>query len=158
MATTSVSERREQQAGHELEGPLPVLIVVTRLRLSHPRHRDAFLRAAASAIEQAADAPGNLGTEVLPQGNDVYWTRTAWSDRDAMVSFMTTEPHLGTMANLDEWCDEASFVEWEQPTPMFPEWTTAYDRLIRDGRSPTLNQPSPDHVTRSFAPLTANGT
>ncbi len=132
---------------------MSVLIVASRLRLSDARHRGKFLKAATAAIEQAAASSGNLGTEVLPQANDVYWTRTAWNDRDSMVAFMTAEPHLGMMGSLDEWCDEASFVEWEQPTPQFPEWSVAYDRLVRDGRSPTLSRPSPDHEERSFPPV-----
>ena len=132
---------------------MSVLIVATRLRLSDPRHRKGFLKAAAAAIKQATTTSGNLGIEVFPESNDVYWTRTAWNNRDSMMAFMTAEPHLGMMGNLDEWCDEASFVEWEQATPQFPAWSVAYDRLVRDGRSPTLSRPSPDHETRSFPPL-----
>ncbi len=134
---------------------MSVLIVATRLRLSNQRHRRGFLKAAASAIKQAATTSGNLGTEVFPEANDVYWTRTAWTDRNSMMAFMTAEPHLGMMENLDEWCDEASFVEWEQATPQFPEWSVAYDQLVSHGRSPNLSRPSPDHETRSYPPLTA---
>jgi heme-degrading monooxygenase HmoA len=132
---------------------LSVVIVVTRLRLRDPRHRGEFLKAAAAAIKQANGAAGNLGTGVLPEADDVYWTRTAWSDRDSMVVFMTAEPHLGMMGSLDEWCDEASFVEWEQSDPHMPEWPAAYDRLVSDGHSPTLSRPSPDHEARSFPPV-----
>ena len=132
---------------------MSVLIVVTRLRLSEPRHRRKFLKAAAGVIKQSTTTSGNLGTDVLPEANDVYWTRTAWNDRDSMLAFMTAEPHLGMMESLDEWCDEASFVEWEQPTPEFPDWMVAYDRLVSDGRSPALSRPSPDHGMRSFPPV-----
>jgi len=131
-----------------------VLIVVTRLRLSDPRHRRKFLKAAASAIKQSTNAPGNLGTEVFPQGDDVYWTQTAWSDRESMQAFVAADPHLGMMGNLDEWCDEASFVEWEQSTPQVSDWSVAYDRLVRDGRSAGLSRPSPNHEARTFPPLT----
>ncbi len=132
---------------------MPVLVVATRLRLSDPRHRREFLEAAAAAINQATATSGNLGVEVHSEANDVYWTRTAWTGRDSMLAFMTTQPHLGMMASLDEWCDEASFVEWEQPTPQFPAWSETYDRLVRDGRSSTLSQPSADHAARSFPPI-----
>ena len=114
---------------------MSVLIVATRLRLSGPHHRTKFLRAAAAAIRQSTTTSGNLGTEVLPEADDVYWTRTAWIDRDSMLAFVTAEPHFGMMGSLDEWCDEASFVEWEQSTPRFPEWSSVFDRLVRDGRS-----------------------
>ena len=134
---------------------MPVLIVVTRLRLSDPRHRRKFLKAAASAIKQSTNAPGNLGTEVSPQGDDVYWTRTAWGDRDAMTAFVTAEPHLGMMGSIGEWCDEATFVEWEQDSPDVPGWDVAFERLVGQGRAAVLSRPSPDHDARSFPPPVA---
>lgn len=134
---------------------MPVLIVITRLRLSDTRHRRTFLEAATAVIEQARNAPGNLGTGVSPDANDVYWTRTAWRDRASMTAFMTAEPHLGTMGSIDEWCDEAAFVEWEQATPQFPDWQAAFDRLVEHGRSAALSRPSPDHEARSFPPPSA---
>ena len=130
-----------------------MVIVVTRLRLSDPRHRRKFLKAAAAAIKQANSTSGNLGTGVLPDANDVYWTQTVWNDRGSMLAFITAEPHLGMMGSLDEWCDEASFVEWEQPTPQMPKWQVAYERLVREGHSSTLSRPSPDHGARSFPPV-----
>ena len=117
---------------------MPVLIVITRLRLSDTRHRRTFLEAATAVID-----------------HDVYWTRTAWRDRASMTAFMTAEPHLGTMGSIDEWCDEAAFVEWEQATPQFPDWQAAFDRLVEHGRSAALSRPSPDHEARSFPPPSA---
>ena len=72
-----------------------MFIFVTRLRLSDLRHRRKFLKDAADAIERATDDSGNLGTGVFPDANDVYWTRTARRDRDAMTAFMTAEPTSG---------------------------------------------------------------
>jgi hypothetical protein len=46
-----------------------------------------------------------------------------------------TEPHLGIMGSIDQWCDEAAFVEWEHATPDFPKWPAAFDRLVQQGRS-----------------------
>jgi hypothetical protein len=31
-----------------------------------------------------------------------------------MHAFVRTQPHLSTMANLDDWCDETTFADWEQ--------------------------------------------
>jgi hypothetical protein len=31
-----------------------------------------------------------------------------------MDAFVGSEPHLHTMSRIDDWCDEATFVEWEQ--------------------------------------------
>jgi len=134
---------------------LSVIVVVTRLRLCDPQHRKQFLQAAAAAIRQANSSPGILGTGVLPEAGDVYWTRTVWSDRASVVAFTTAEPHRSMMGSLDEWCDEASFVEWEQPTPLIPEWQVASERLVRDGRSAALSRPSADHQARSFPAIGA---
>jgi quinol monooxygenase YgiN len=131
---------------------MPVLIVVTRLRIRGSHHRKKFLKAAAQVIKQANKAAGNLGTGVFPDANDVYWTRTAWKDREAMMAFMTTEPHRATMANIDEWCDEATAVDWEQDTPHFPDWRAAFELLVRQGRAIPLARPSPDHEARAFPP------
>ena len=131
---------------------MSVLIVITRLRLSGPQHRRAFLTAAASAITQATHAPGNLGTGVFPDDHDVYWTRTAWSDRESLAAFVGAQPHLGMMGSIDEWCDEATFVEWEQETPELPGWPAAHARLVEGGRANALSRPSPDHEARSFPP------
>jgi len=131
---------------------MSVLIVITRLRISDPRYRRKFLKAAGAVIRQAKKAPGNLGTGVFPDANDVYWTRTAWTDRAAMSAFMSAEPHRSTMADTDEWCDEATVVDWEQDHTQFPDWQTAFDLLVEQGRVIPLAQPSPNHETRAFNP------
>lgn len=131
-----------------------MLIVITRLRLRDSEVRKKFLRAAGVVIRQATNTPGNLATEVMRDRNDVYWTRTAWSDRNSMVSFAEGEPHRGVMGSLDEWCDEATTVEWEQESPEFPDWAEISQRLMHDGRVSPLSQPSTDHVTRTFPPVT----
>jgi len=56
------------------------------------------------------------------------------------------------MRSIDEWCDEAAFVEWEQAVPHVPEWQAASDRLVGLGRATAPSQPSPDHGGRSFPP------
>ena len=127
-------------------------MVITRLRLKDVQFRDPFLEAAAEVFNQASQSRGNLQVEVLPDANDVYWTRTSWSDRDAMVAFMTSQPHRGAMRYISEWCDEATYVEWTQEDSAFPEWRLAYDRLVEGGRVTPLPHPSDSHATRSFPP------
>ena len=129
-----------------------MFIVITRFRLSDDRHRDYLFEAAVAVFAQATGSFGNLGTEVLPDANDVFWTRTAWSDRESVVAFMTTEPDRRAMGHISEWCNEATYVEWTQENSMFPEWRLAYDRLVEEGRVTPLPHPSDSHETRSFPP------
>ena len=134
---------------------MPV-IVVTRLRLSDPALFDEFFASAVAVTEQAENSDGNLGADVLADANNVFWTRSAWQARGPMQAFVGSEPHLATMARLDDWCDEATFVDWEQSDPSLPDWQTGYDRIIADGQVASLTRASDAHQTRAFpAPVTA---
>jgi hypothetical protein len=134
---------------------MPV-IVVTRLRLSDPALFDEFFAAAVAAVEQAQGTDGNLGADVLADANNVYWTRTAWQARGPMQAFVGSEPHLTTMSRIDDWCDEATFIDWEQDSPGLADWQTGYDRLIAAGQAASLSNASEAHHTRAFpAPVTA---
>ncbi len=86
----------------------------------------------------------------------MFWTLTAWQARGPMQAFVGSEPHLTTMARIDDWCDEATFADWEQSTPGLPDWQTGYDRLIANGQVASLTHASDAHQTRAFpAPVTA---
>ena len=134
---------------------MPV-IVVTRLRLREPELFDEFFASAVAVTEQAKNSDGNLGADVLADANNVFWTCTAWRARGPMQAFVGGEPHLTTMARLDDWCDEATFADWEQSDPSLPDWHTGYERLIADGQVASLTHASDAHPTRAFpAPVTA---
>jgi hypothetical protein len=128
------------------------VIVVTRLRLRDHAYLDEFFAAAVALLEQANNSPGVLGADVLAEENDAWWTTTAWQDRDSMVAYVNAEPHLSTMARLDDWCDEATFVDWDQTSPDRPDWQAAFEHLTEDGQSATLRHPSDAHATRAFPP------
>ena len=112
---------------------MPV-IVVTRLRLRDPALFDEFFGHAVAVVEQAQNSPGNLGADVLAEANNTYWTRTAWQERNLMNAFVGSEPHLGTMSRIADWCDEATFVDWEQASTDLPDWGTAA-LVCREGLS-----------------------
>lgn len=128
---------------------MPV-IVITRLRLRDPAFFDEFFQHAVAAVEQAQNADGNLAAEVLADVNSTYWTRTAWQDRARMNAFVGAEPHLTAMARIDGWCDEATFVDWEQAAPDLPSWQEGYERLVAEGQGASLTSPTPAHHSRNF--------
>jgi hypothetical protein len=130
---------------------MPV-IVVTRLRLKDPALLDDFFTAAVASLEQAKASEGGLGTNVLADANNAWWTLTAWQERRRMHAFVGSEPHRSTMARLDDWCDEATFADWEQDSPDLPDWQTSHRRLVADGLAASLTQPSDAHQTRAFPP------
>jgi hypothetical protein len=126
------------------------IIVVTRLRLRNPALLDEFFTHAAAVLEQAMKSEGNLGTDALAEAHDAWWSKTAWQDRAHMEAYTNTEPHLSTEALLDHLCDEATFVDWEQPSPDLPDWQTGWRHLVADGHSANLTAQSDVNQTRAF--------
>jgi hypothetical protein len=57
---------------------------------------------------------------------------------------------LSTRGLEDHLCDEAIFVDWEQDSSELPDWQTSWPRLLADGRSATLTDPSEANETRAF--------
>jgi heme-degrading monooxygenase HmoA len=128
---------------------MPV-VVVTRLRLKTPAVFDEFFAAAVAVVEQAQGSAGNLGADVLAEAHNTYWTRTAWQDRESMNGFVGSQPHLQTMSRIDGWCDEATFVDWEQTSAELPAWLDGYRRLVARGQSASLTSATVAHSTRDF--------
>lgn len=130
---------------------MPV-IVVTRLRLKDPALLDEFFTDAVTAIEQAMRSEGNLGADALADANNAWWSVSAWQDRSLMRAYVDSEPHLNIRARLDHYCDEATFVDWNQPSPDLPDWQTSWRHLTADGKAAELTQPSAANLTRDFPP------
>ena len=128
---------------------MPV-IVVTRLRLRDPAFFDEFFAGAVAVVEQAQGSAGNLSADVLADANNTYWTRTAWQGRAEMDSFVGAEPHLSTMGRIDDWCDEATFVDWEEASAGPLDWQDGYRRIVADGQAATLTHGTGAHNTRDF--------
>src|SRR5689334_15828948 len=120
---------------------MPV-IVVTRLRLKDPALLDEFFADAVAAIEQAQKSAGNLGADALADANNAWWTVSAWQGRDLMRAFVGSEPHQSIQGRLDHYCDEATFVDWEQDSPDLPDWQTSWRHLTTDGQVAGLTGPS----------------
>jgi hypothetical protein len=53
---------------------------------------------------------------------------------------------------LDHYCDEATFVDWEQDSPDLPGWQTSWRHLTADGQVAQLTHPSAANQTRDFPP------
>ena len=128
------------------------VIVVTRLRLKDPGLLDEFFTDAVAAIEQASKAEGNLGADALADANNAWWSVSAWHDRRLMRAFVTKQPHLAISLRMDHYCDEATFVDWEQDSPDLPDWQTSWRHLTADGQVAELTHPSNANQTRAFPP------
>ena len=133
------------------------VIVVTRLRLKDPALLDEFFTDAVAAIEQAQKAEGNLGADALADANNAWWSVSAWQERRLMEAFVARQPHLRISERLDHYCDEATFVDWEQDSPDLPDWPTSWRHLTADGQVAELTHPSDANQTRAFPPPVVPG-
>jgi len=128
------------------------IIVVTRLRLKDPALLDEFFTAAVAATEQAQKSDGNLGVDALADANNAWWSVSSWAGRRPMQAFVRAEPHAGISKRLDHFCDEATFVDWEQDRPDLPDWQTSWRHLTADGKAAELTHPSDANRARAFPP------
>jgi hypothetical protein len=126
------------------------VVAVTRLRLRDPGLIDEFLQSALALLDQAQGSQGMLGADAMSEANNTWWTCTVWDARTSIGRFVNTDPHRSTMSRLDDWCDEASFADWEQDGAAVPDWQTCYQHLIRDGQAAALSHASPENATLAF--------
>jgi hypothetical protein len=120
---------------------MPV-IAVTRLHIRSLRFVPGFLVytvRSSMQVRRARGYVGGWGSNEWPLG---FWTATCWNDSASMRAFRNGEPHLTAMRKLLHWCDEASFVHWEQDDQTVPDPAEAYRRLAEGGTLSKVANPS----------------
>ena len=126
-------------------------VSVTRLRLRHARFLPGFFWHAVWSNRQARRFDANLYTLLHREPGRVFWTITVWPDQAAMRAFRNSGAHQTAMPKLFEWCDEASYVHWQQPDAEAPpDLKTAHRRLVTEGAVSGVRFPSANHATRAF--------
>ena len=123
---------------------MPV-VSVTRLRVRSWCYLVPFLFFALRSSRQAKGSAGNLGISLLRDANLAFWTRTMWTNEEAMKSFMLSGSHRQVMPHLLDWCDEAALVHWTQESDVAPDWNEAHQRIQQEGRRSKVRHPSPAH-------------
>jgi hypothetical protein len=74
-----------------------------------------------------------------------FWTITVWDDEKSMKAFRNSDAHLRVMPRLANWCDEASFVHWEQNDESIPTAELVFQRLRDTGTLSKVRHPSAAH-------------
>lgn len=120
-------------------------ISVTRLRIRSLRFLPAFLFYAIRTNRQVRRARGYREGWLGREGTFGFWTATAWDSPEAMRTFRNSPPHLTAMGKLLDWCDEASFANWEQAGAAAPDAETAFRRLRDEGRVSKVRHPTGRH-------------
>jgi hypothetical protein len=95
-----------------------------------------FLRSLA-AWKQVRSAPGAYGASLIAQpARRVFYTLSAWQDRDALYAYARTEPHRGIMTSLRSTMRASTFTFWEVDTTGLPiTWDDARRRLTEQART-----------------------
>jgi hypothetical protein len=123
-----------------------MLVSVTRLHTRQWRFLLPFAIYVWRSAQQAQHSPGFLGGALALEPPLGFWTFTAWSDEQAMRAFRNATPHMKAMPRLLEWCDEASYVHWQQENASVPTPAVAFERLRDGGKLSKVNHPSVPHA------------
>lgn len=100
---------------------------------------------------QAKRADGMLGGRLMLEAHCAFWTATVWESDGAMRAFRSSGAHMKAMPKLLDWCDEASYVHWEQNGSELPSWAEAHRRMMAEGRLSKVRNPSAAHLAKTFA-------
>jgi hypothetical protein len=115
---------------------------ITRLHLRSGRFLPPFLWYTFRSARQAKRTPGNLGVQLRRTDGLAFWTLSMWRTIEAMKKFMFALPHKEAMRKLPQWCDEASFSDWEQASAEWPSWDQAAEKLHASGHFAKVLHPS----------------
>jgi hypothetical protein len=117
-------------------------ISVTRLRVKSLIYLPRFLLGNAAVLRSIKKIEGFIcGKELVDKGF-TFWTVTLWESDQAMKYFRNRDPHQSAMRNLPGWCDEGAYVHWIQEEAVIPDWNLLYKKLITEGKTTKVKQPS----------------
>jgi hypothetical protein len=121
-------------------------VSVTRLRIRSLRFLVPFLLATNHSRRQLRAADGFVEGRLTLELPFAFWTMTVWESLEAMRQFRNAAPHLDAMRRLPKWCDEASYVHWEQGVLDVPSIDVAHARLRDEGKISKVSYPTAAHA------------
>jgi hypothetical protein len=122
-------------------------VSVTRLRVRSIWFLLPFTLATRHSRNQLVSAPGFIEGRLTIEFPFAFWTMTIWQSQEDMRRFRNTPPHLEAMRRLPHWCDEASYVHWQQRDTQVPPIDEAYLLLRKQGITSKVSHPTAAHAS-----------
>ena len=128
-------------------------ISITRLKVKSILYLLRFILANETSAKQLIRTKGFIKGKELIDKNLTFWTLTMWENDISMNVFRNSSSHRKAMQQLPFLCSEASYFHWNQPDTKFPDWVSASERLLMEGKLTKVRNPSPDQIINKFAPI-----
>jgi len=127
-----------------------LFISATRLRVRSILYLPAFFRANQGASKQLIISPGFIDGKELIDKKFTFWTLTRWADAASMKGFRNSPDHRKAMQKLPLWCDEASYLHWEDDSGQLPSWEIVREKMISEGKLTKVQKPSKDQLSKNY--------
>ncbi|MEV6175422.1 DUF3291 domain-containing protein [Streptomyces sp. NPDC051954] len=116
-------------------------VMASRFEVRSAKDVPRFFLRSLSAWRQVRTAPGAYGASLVAQPlKRVFYTLSAWEDRDALYAYARTEPHRGIMTSLRPTMSASTFTFWQADTEHLPiTWHDAKQRLTDQTRIDTAD-------------------
>ncbi len=128
-------------------------ISITRLRVKSFISLPRFFVANEASIKVLIQTRGFVEGKELVDKNLTFWTMTMWEAENNMKEFRNSLPHRKAMQKLPDWCDEASYLHWMQEEKVLPDWQTAYEKMITEGKTTKVRFPSANQINKDYQPI-----
>ncbi|MFD9071551.1 DUF3291 domain-containing protein [Streptomyces lasiicapitis] len=119
---------------HQAAPDTIAFVMASRLEVKSLRHVPRFFWNSYAAWRQVRSAPGALGASLEAQlFKGVFYTLSAWEDRNALYAYARTEPHKTVMTSLRPLMRASVFTFWEVPAGELPiAWADAKRRITEE--------------------------
>jgi hypothetical protein len=91
-------------------------VMGSKFELKTALRSPAFLIYSMRLWRQARRSPGILGVSLRAQPlRGTFWTLSAWTDKQALITFARTDPHATTVKRIKPWTKDSTFRFWTVP-------------------------------------------
>lgn len=112
-------------------------VMASRFEVHSFKEVPRFFLKALSAWKQVRSAPGALGATLEAQlFKGVFFTLSAWEDKESLYTYARAEPHRSIMGDLRSTMRASTFTFWEVPVDQLPiSWKDAKQRIDDQARA-----------------------